>query len=119
VSGALSNLEAKILELEETAEVISELVREAHAATKDLRSAIRDANEVLSSTPVMSRIDEQVALGLERYKDEIKRAQAEAVDQVGRTFETLCNVHLYGNEAGTGKSVFEEMADRAREFHRP
>lgn len=109
----LADLETRVAQLEQAAERIRELVREAHAATKDLRSAIRDANEVLSSGPVMERIDREVALGLERYTNEIKRAQAAAVEKVGDTFEELAAIYT-GEDRRHGPTLLE-LADRKRE----
>lgn len=111
---ALAELERRIEQLEQTAETIRELVREAHAATKDLRHAIRDATEVLSSTPVMQRIDHEVALGLERYANEIKRAQTAAVERVAATFDELAAIYL-GEDDGLSLLTLADRKRKARE----
>lgn len=99
--------------LEPEAAALRSLIYSAHTATKDLRAALREAQELLGKTiekAMEEVIDETIVKGLDAYADTIRRAQAEAVDRVFREFDKLAD-ELLGTSTKHRKRGEPSMGD--------
>lgn len=120
----IANLEAVIERLEAATADARLATREAHEATKAYRQARREAAATVEEirAAAESRVDDllgvAVAKGLEKYTGTIRTATEQAHDHVQKQFERLTNVCLYGNEAGKGVNLFDEMRDTLAEYRR-
>jgi hypothetical protein len=77
-----------------------QVIREAHAATKDLRREVKEA-ERLVATIVQTQWDEKLDPVLKEsiamLRDGIAKAQAAKADQIIAAFDRLSNTILYGS----------------------
>lgn len=92
-----------------------DLIRDCHAATKDLRTAIREGRELLAKEiagAVGDRIDAQVSEGLTAYQDSLAKALETTDAGIQRRYDELCNIMLYGNKQGRGSSIVDEELER-------
>jgi hypothetical protein len=115
MADGIANLEAVIANLERAIEEARQVTREIHEATKEYRQAKAEAGakadeiRVVAAERVDALMADAVSAGLEKYRDTIKTVTKQAHDNVGKQFDRLANLCLYGNEHGKGPNVFEEM----------
>lgn len=108
-----SKLLAEIERFETARAELRETISAAHAATKDLRSAIREARDVkklvdeAARGTVEERIAAEVDTQLRALGEKTKTAMAASVEKVNGEFAKLTNLSLYGNEQGRGEPVFD------------
>lgn len=92
---------------------LRELISEANGVTKDLQRAVRDAREAgeevatLLRTSAAELIDAAVKVGLEELGQHTLEAMDKAVIKVGKQFDALTNILLYGNAQGRGENVVD------------
>lgn len=109
----LADLEARIEKLEQARDDIVEATRQAHAATKDLRAVIREAREILSSGPIVDRLDLAVVEGLDTYAAQIKKATDDATASVFKRYDDLAAILLDSKVKGISfADVAEELRTR-------
>jgi Sec-independent protein translocase protein TatA len=92
-----------------------EMVREAHAATKDLRTAVREAKRELrtmAEDEVASQLHEEVS----RQLDELEERTREAI--IGATQKVLADFDRFG-ESLLGKETYWQTASGRRSVPRP
>lgn len=95
------------------AEELRELIRDAHAAAKDIRAAVKDAREVtdkLAPQLVEDRLTKAIEEGLEQYVETVKTAMDQAVEKVDREFQKLADLYIKG--PGKGQPDLHELAMR-------
>jgi hypothetical protein len=104
----VSRLEAAIAECRE-------MVREAHAATKDLRTAVREAKRELhtmTEDEVAGQLHEEVS----RQLDELEERTREAI--IAATQKVLADFDRFG-ESLLGKETYWQTASGRRSVPRP
>jgi Sec-independent protein translocase protein TatA len=104
----VNRLEAAIAECRE-------MVREAHAATKDLRTAVREAKRELrtmTEDEVASQLHEEVS----RQLDELEERTREAI--IAATQKVLADFDRFG-ESLLGKETYWQTASGRRSVPRP
>jgi Sec-independent protein translocase protein TatA len=104
----VSRLEAAIAECRE-------MVREAHAATKDLRTAVREAKrelQTMTEDQVASQLHEEVS----RQLDELEERTREAI--ITATQKVLSDFDRFG-ESLLGKETYWQTASGRRSVPRP
>lgn len=80
------------------------LIREAHAAMRDLRSMMKEAREAevrvrdLVAAEVSKDVAEEVREQLEKLGETINVAMRKAVAKVDGEFQRLSNLYIYGQE---------------------
>jgi len=92
-----------------------EMVREAHAATKDLRTAVREAKSeirALTNEEVAAHIQAEVSQQLEVMSDQISEAITAATQKVIADFDRF-------GESLLGKEAYWERASGRRSATRP
>jgi hypothetical protein len=92
-----------------------EMVREAHAATKDLRTAVREAKSeirALTNDEVAAHIQAEVSQQLEVMSDQISEAITAATQKVIADFDRF-------GESLLGKEAYWERASGRRSATRP
>jgi hypothetical protein len=92
-----------------------EMVREAHAATKDLRTAVREAKSeirALTNDEVAAHIQAEVSRQLEVMSDQISEAITAATQKVIADFDRF-------GESLLGKEAYWERASGRRSATRP
>jgi hypothetical protein len=92
-----------------------EMVREAHAATKDLRTAVREAKRELrtmAEDEVASQLHEEVS----RQLDELGERTREAI--IAATQKVLADFDRFG-ESLLGKETYWQTASGRRSVPRP
>lgn len=101
----------------EEREQLEATIREAHGAVKDLRQAIKAADEAEKSLRTAAReavdegVSEEVQRGVEQYRDELRAAMDRGVDQVFAEFDKLRNTLMHGDKRGRGKRLDEMLED--------
>ncbi len=92
-----------------------EMIREAHAATKDLRAAVREARQemrVLAAAEVAAHIQAEVARQLEELGERTGEAVTAATQKVIAEFDRF-------GEALLGKEAYWQKASGRRSAARP
>jgi phage protein D len=92
-----------------------EMVREAHAATKDLRTAVREAKSeirALTNDEVAAHIQAEVSRQLEVMSEQISEAITAATQKVIADFDRF-------GESLLGKEAYWERASGRRSATRP
>ena len=92
-----------------------EMIREAHAATKDLRAAVREAKSeirALANDEVAAHIQAEVSQQLERMGEQIGEAITAATQKVIADFDKF-------GESLLGKEAYWERASGRRSATRP
>jgi phage shock protein A len=92
-----------------------EMVREAHAATKDLRTAVREAKSeirALTNDEVAAHVQAEVSQQLEVMSDQISEAITAATQKVIADFDRF-------GESLLGKEAYWERASGRRSATRP
>jgi hypothetical protein len=92
-----------------------EMVREAHAATKDLRAAVREAKtelRALTQDEVAAHLEEEVS----RQLDELSERTREAI--IAATQKVIAEFDRFG-ESLLGKEVYWQKASGRRAVTRP
>jgi hypothetical protein len=104
----LDRLEAAVSECRE-------MIREAHAATKDLRSAVREAKrelQDLAKDEVAAHIQREVSLQLEELGERTREAVSAATQKVIAEFDRF-------GESLLGKETYWQTASGRRAATRP
>ena len=92
-----------------------EMIREAHAATKDLRAAVREAKQevrALATDEVAANIEAEVSRQLEELGDRTSEAITAATQKVISEFDRF-------GEALLGKETYWQKASGRRAASRP
>jgi phage protein D len=92
-----------------------EMIREAHAATKDLRSAVREAKEELRAL-TKDEVAAQVQLEVSRQVDELRERTEEAI--TAATQKVIAEFDRFG-ESLLGKEAYWQRASGRRSAARP
>jgi phage protein D len=92
-----------------------EMIREAHAATKDLRSAVREAKEELRAL-TKDEVAAQVQLEVSRQVDELRERTEEAI--TAATQKVIAEFDRFG-ESLLGKEAYWQRASGRRSATRP
>ena len=92
-----------------------EMIREAHAATKDLRTAVREAKKELREL-AKDEVAGQVHSELTRQLDELRERTSEAVSVA--TQKVIAEFDRFG-EALLGKEAYWQKASGRRSAARP
>jgi phage protein D len=92
-----------------------EMIREAHAATKDLRSAVRDAKEELRAL-AKDQVAAQLQLEVSRQVDELGERTQEAI--AAATQKVIAEFDRFG-ESLLGKEAYWQRASGRRSAARP
>jgi phage protein D len=92
-----------------------EMIREAHAATKDLRSAVREAKEELRAL-AKDQVAAQVQLEVSRQVDELGERTGEAI--TAATQKVIAEFDRFG-ESLLGKEAYWQRASGRRSATRP
>lgn len=122
-----STLLATIAKYEEADRHLTDLVRDAHAAAKDLRAVVRDARDAIEHgeqvrsgiesavrDAVAANIEQEVQVQLAELAVQTKAAMDSSVDRVGAKFDELADMML--NADGEGPSLVQLIEQRkARE----
>ena len=106
--GEVERLEAAVGECRE-------MIREAHAATKDLRAAVREAKremQDLAKDEVGARIQDEVSRQLEELGERTREAVSTATQKVIAEFDRF-------GEALLGKETYWQTASGRRAVARP
>jgi hypothetical protein len=101
--------------LEAAAGECRELIREAHAATKDLRAAVREAKRELqdmAKDEVAARIQREVSHQLEELGERTREAVSAATQKVIAEFDRF-------GESLLGKETYWQTASGRRAVTRP
>ena len=101
--------------LEAAASECREMIREAHAATKDLRAAVREAKremQDLAKDEVGARIQDEVSRQLEELGERTREAVSTATQKVIAEFDRF-------GEALLGKETYWQTASGRRAVTRP
>lgn len=95
-----------------------EMIREAHAATKDLRSAVREARQemrVLATDEVTAHIQAEVSRQLEelgeRTGEAVTAATQKVIAEFDRFGEALLGKEAYWQKAGGRRSAMRPDTD--------
>jgi DNA topoisomerase VI subunit B len=92
-----------------------EMVREAHAATKDLRAAVREAKremQALAKDEVAARVEDEVSRQLEELGERTREAITAATQKVIAEFDRF-------GESLLGKEAYWQKASGRRSATRP
>jgi hypothetical protein len=92
-----------------------EMIREAHAATKDLRSAVREAKGELRAL-AKDEVAAQVQLEVSRQLDELGERTREAI--IAATQKVIAEFDRFG-ESLLGKETYWQRASGRRSAARP
>ncbi len=92
-----------------------EMIREAHAATKDLRSAVREAKGELRAL-AKDEVAAQVQLEVSRQLDELGERTSEAI--TAATQKVIAEFDRFG-ESLLGKETYWQRASGRRSAARP
>ena len=92
-----------------------EMIREAHAATKDLRAAVREAKQEMR-TLARDEVAGQVHLEVSRQLDELGERTAEAI--TAATQKVIAEFDRFG-ESLLGKETYWQKASGRRSAARP
>lgn len=101
--------------LEAAADECREMVREAHAATKDLRAAVREAKRelrALAQDEVAAEIHAEVARQMEELGERTREAVTAATQKVIAEFDRF-------GESLLGKETYWQTASGRRSVKRP
>ena len=101
--------------LEEAVSECREMIREAHAATKDLRAAVREAKKELSAM-AKDEVAAQVQLEVSRQLEELGQRTSEAVSAA--TQKVIAEFDRFG-ESLLGKETYWQKASGRRAAQRP
>jgi len=110
--------EAAVSELDRLEAAVGEcreMIREAHAATKDLRAAVRDAKremQDLAKDEVAARVQREVSRQLEELGEQTSAAIKAATQKVIAEFDRF-------GEALLGKETYWQTASGRRSATRP
>jgi DNA topoisomerase VI subunit B len=110
--------EAAVSELERLEAAVGEcreMIREAHAATKDLRSAVREAKrelQDLAKGEVAAHIEREVSRQLEELSERTREAVSTATQKVIAEFDRF-------GESLLGKETYWKTASGRRAVTRP
>jgi|SRR5215472_2297895 len=110
--------EAAVSEVERLEAAVGEcreMIREAHAATKDLRAAVREAKrelQDLAKDEVGARIQDEVSRQLEELGERTREAVSAATQKVIAEFDRF-------GEALLGKETYWQTASGRRAVTRP
>lgn len=91
------------------------LLRQVHEATKDLKTARREADEARHGLleavqqTVEARIRDEVTKQMEELGKELSEARDMLTSRMERAFQGLHNLYVYGNEEGTGTNLVHLM----------
>jgi hypothetical protein len=92
-----------------------DLLKDVHAATKDLKRAKREADEAreVLETAVKKALEEgirqEVVSQLAEFQGEVAQGRDEIIDKMNDAFEELFNLYIYGNKEGTGANIVDLM----------
>ena len=92
-----------------------EMIREAHAATKDLRAAVREAKQEMR-TLARDEVAAQVHLEVSRQLEELGERTAEAI--TAATQKVIAEFDRFG-ESWLGKETYWQKASGRRSAARP
>ena len=92
-----------------------EMIREAHAATKDLRAAVREAKQEMR-TLARDEVAAQVHLEVSRQLEELGERTAEAI--TAATQKVIAEFYRFG-ESLLGKETYWQKASGRRSAARP
>jgi hypothetical protein len=92
-----------------------EMIREAHAATKDLRSAVREAKGELRAL-AKDEVAAQIQLEVSRQLDELDERTSEAI--TAATQKVIAEFDRFG-ESLLGKEAYWQRASGRRSATRP
>jgi hypothetical protein len=92
-----------------------EMIREAHAATKDLRSAVREAKGELRAL-AKDEVAAQIQLEVSRQLDELDERTSEAI--TAATQKVIAEFDRFG-ESLLGKEAYWQRASGRRSAARP
>ena len=101
--------------LEATIQECREMIREAHAATKDLRTAVREAKkevQTLTKDEVAAHLHQEVSRQLEELDERTRDAIATATQKVIAEFDRF-------GESLLGKEAYWQKASGRRAAARP
>ena len=101
--------------LEEAVSECREMIREAHAATKDLRAAVREAKKELSAM-AKDEVAAQIQLEVSRQLEELGERTSEAVSAA--TQKVIAEFDRFG-ESLLGKETYWQKASGRRAAQRP
>lgn len=120
----MSQLQETIEKLNAAIAECRQVTSEAHAATKDLRKAERDARALIDrlvDERVEALVNESVAKGLAEYSDSLRKHTDEAHAQVIASFDELTSLLMRGTAAkrarrSDGRAL--DIGELVREFAR-
>ena len=92
-----------------------EMIRDAHAATKDLRTAVREARQEVRAL-ASDEVSAQVRLEVSRQLDELGERTAEAI--TASTQKVIAEFDRFG-ESLLGKETYWQKASGRRAVPRP
>jgi chromosome segregation ATPase len=92
-----------------------EMVREAHAATKDLRAAVREAKQELRAL-ARDEVAAQIRLEMSRQLEELEERTSEAI--TAATQKVIAEFDRFG-ESLLGKETYWQKASGRRAVTRP
>jgi phage protein D len=92
-----------------------EMIREAHAATKDLRAAVREAKQEIR-TLTQDEVADQLRLEVSRQLEELGERTSEAI--TAATQKVIAEFDRFG-EALLGKETYWQKASGRRSAARP
>ena len=92
-----------------------EMVREAHAATKDLRAAVREARQELRAL-ARDEVAAQIQLEMSRQLEELEERTSEAI--TAATQKVIAEFDRFG-ESLLGKEAYWQKASGRRAAARP
>jgi phage protein D len=92
-----------------------EMIREAHAATKDLRAAVREAKQEIR-TLTQDEVADQLRLEVSRQLEELGERTSEAI--TAATQKVITEFDRFG-EALLGKETYWQKASGRRSAARP
>jgi chromosome segregation ATPase len=92
-----------------------EMVREAHAATKDLRAAVREAKQELRAL-ARDEVAAQIHLEMSRQLEELEERTSEAI--TAATQKVIAEFDRFG-ESLLGKETYWQKASGRRAVTRP
>jgi phage protein D len=101
--------------LEEAVSECREMIREAHAATKDLRAAVREAKKELSAM-AKDEVAAQIQLEVSRQLEDLGERTSEAVSAA--TQKVIAEFDRFG-ESLLGKETYWQKASGRRAAQRP
>ena len=101
--------------LEEAVSECREMIREAHAATKDLRAAVREAKKEMSAM-AKDEVAAQIQVEVSRQLDELGERTSEAVSAA--TQKVIAEFDRFG-ESLLGKETYWQKASGRRAAQRP